>query len=251
MYKKGLDFIGWKSNDDLLTVTDVHERKGHNTYYRIVCHICSLDTELFPLGYFVASKSHLLSGNKPCGCSKSPKWNSDQYLIRARRIADERFVVLDYVDGFKNNTSLIACVCNSCSHEWTVRIANVLNGVGCPECAKRSVRHYGYFFNRIDELDYLYIISFDGLFLKIGRAFNVQRRLYGLRMQSGIQNLNVLAVYSGSHNIVWSLEQRLHRELNILGYKHVDSAWTNESFVNASFDFAIDFLNQSSLVEIK
>lgn len=87
--QKSEDFIGWKSQDGKLEVIGVAGKQGSNATFKVTCTECSKDTELFPDGYFVSTKCDLIRGRKPCGCSKTPKWNGWQFLILAKRAAKE------------------------------------------------------------------------------------------------------------------------------------------------------------------
>jgi hypothetical protein len=99
--EKSEDFIGWKSEDGKLEVIGIHGKtKGRISIFKVTCTECYRDSELFPDGYFVSLKGHLLNGEKPCGCSKIPKWNKDQFLILARRAAKERFIVHGFAEEF-------------------------------------------------------------------------------------------------------------------------------------------------------
>ena len=88
-YERAEDFIGWKSEDGKLEVTGIAGKQGRNTTFKVKCIECSKDHELFPDGYFISLRQHLVNGAKPCGCSKSPKWVDWQYLILARRIGEK------------------------------------------------------------------------------------------------------------------------------------------------------------------
>ena len=94
--EKAEDFIGWKSPDGKLEVIGIIE-KSKNTTFKVTCNECSKDKELFPDGYFVSQKGSLVNGSKPCGCSKQPKWEDWQYLVKAKRVAGERGYI---VHGF-------------------------------------------------------------------------------------------------------------------------------------------------------
>ena len=54
--QKPEDFIGWKSPDGKLEVIGIIGKQGTNTVYKVTCTECCKDKELFPSGYFVATK---------------------------------------------------------------------------------------------------------------------------------------------------------------------------------------------------
>lgn len=130
-------FIGWKSEDCKLEVIDKDKIQGKSRkqYYRVVCNICKEDTELFPTGYFITTKERLLNGNIPCGCSKSYRWNKDQYLIRIKR-SIKNIIVIGYTEKFKGNVTKVKCRCEVCGYTWETQVAALLSGSSCASCAK-------------------------------------------------------------------------------------------------------------------
>lgn len=99
-YEKAEDFIGWKSEDGKLEVIGIAGKQWTSVTYKVVCTECSKDKELFPDGYFISTKYNLNSGRKPCGCSKSPRWEDWQYLILARRAVEGYFIVHGFSEEF-------------------------------------------------------------------------------------------------------------------------------------------------------
>lgn len=103
-YEKADDFIGWKSEDGKLEVIGIAGKdKWGGSLFKVTCSECSKDPELFPDGYFVSLKGELVRGQKPCGCSKSPKWYDWQFLILARRAGEKKdFIIHGFAEPFKN-----------------------------------------------------------------------------------------------------------------------------------------------------
>lgn len=98
--EKAEGFVGWVSPDGNLKVVELIE-KSKNSKYKVICKVCSEDKELFPLGYFISTKQHLLNGCKPCGCSKKPEWKDWQFLILAKRVATtNNFNIVGLAQGF-------------------------------------------------------------------------------------------------------------------------------------------------------
>lgn len=130
------DFVGWKSPDGKMEVIGIHGKQGAKTLFKVTCTECSKDKELFPDGYFVSQKSHLVSGTKPCGCSNIPKWFVWQFLILARRAAKDMFIVHGFAEEFKNVRTKLNLECLKDGHKWTASINDIINnGTGCPKCA--------------------------------------------------------------------------------------------------------------------
>lgn len=252
------DFIGWKSPDGKLEVIGIADETGKNgrKLFKVTCTECSKDKELFPDGYFVSQKCHLIKCQKPCGCAFNPRWIGWQYLILARRAAKGRFIVHGFAEPFKNAYTKLNIECLKDGYKWTASIHDIINGgKGCPKCAgnikyteqealqkcidickemdydvigfvgvykgvlktrfeyickthgKQSVIYNnfvnnetrcggcakdlgngnGYYPERKDEVDYLYILNFDDKFIKVGRSFDVDKRINGLRTASKSQ----------------------------------------------------------------
>ena len=246
-YEKPEDFVGWKSDDGMLEVIDIHGKQGTATSFKVICHKCKEDKELFPLGYFVSLRGNLIRGVKPCGCSKIPKWSQEQFLILARRAAQDRFIVRGFAEEFHGVNTKLNIECLIHEHKWVANIHSVINvGSGCPKCSldarktdqqealnrckticeiegynplgfidgyknchsrfeykcpihglqsvsytsfvntgsrcrgcykdkqKVNGNGNGYFPERKDEKDFLYVLDFNDKFLKVGRSFDVE-----------------------------------------------------------------------------
>ena len=303
--QKTEDFIGWKSPDRNLEVIGIHGRQGTNALYRVTCTECSKDPELFPRGYFVSLKQNLINGKKPCGCSKSPRWEDWQFLILAHRAAKDRFIVHGFAEVFKNCKTKLNLECLEDGHKWTASINNVVNnGRGCPKCSgvykqteqealqkcidickemdynaigfvnsyknknscfeyvckahgKQNVSYhnfvnrgsrcrccyrdrqrelgnlYGYYPERKDEQDFLYILNFNNKFIKVGRSFDVDERTKSLRTLSKVPKTKIhkLRIFTATHQKIYDLEQEIHEELRYRNFQYyVD--WSTECFEN-------------------
>lgn len=300
--EKAEDFIGWKSPDGLLEVIG-QVSKGKHAKFKVVCKICSNDTELFPVGYFIRTKYELKSGKKPCGCSKSPRWTKEQLLINARRKAEGRFIVHGFVGKYKGSHTKIDCECLIDGYKWQPKLYTVSNfESGCPECAgivklsekiatlkckdicysmgytflsfiggfkstKSRLRYkcnthgthevdYGNFVNggtrcplcwkerqqdlgfcngwypeRAEEKDYLYILNFNDEYIKVGRSFDVDDRITKLKSESCCKNINKISIYTALHKEIYTMEQELHEDLRVRGFTFVPDTWySKETF---------------------
>ncbi|WP_447828932.1 hypothetical protein [Aeromonas hydrophila] len=131
------EFIGQTFNDGKLVVTGWNgERRGNNKLYSCFCSECAKDPELFGDATFRSTKSDLVNGALPCGCSKKPRWTAQQYRVLLSRKANEKYTAVVPEDA--KGTTKIQCACNAenCGHEWTVSIRDLLNaGSGCRNCA--------------------------------------------------------------------------------------------------------------------
>lgn len=321
-YQKAEDFIGWKSPDGKLNVIGIADKpKRGITLFKVTCTECSKDKELFPAGYFVSTKGHLINGKKPCGCSKIPKWKDWQFLILARRAAKGRFIVHGFSEGFKNQNTKLNLECLKDGYKWTTSISKIVNkGTGCPKCSgnarpteqealqkcidickemdydaigfvgsyknQRSRFEYkckihgkqnvsyndfvngrrrciycwkerqkdlgngnGYFPERANEQDFLYILNFNDKFIKVGRSFDVERRISELQRESGIKEIIKLRIFASIHQEIYDLEQELHEELRDRGFQYyVD--WSTECFENESLFVLNKLLDSCKFIQV-
>lgn len=135
------NFIGKTFNSGRLEVVGIiGKTKSYNLIYKVTCTECSKDPELFPEGYFASTKGNLLSGKIPCGCSKSPKWESFQFLILANRAAKGRFIVHGFSEEFNNVHTKLSLECIKDGHIWNASIDSVtISGAGCPKCKAAKI----------------------------------------------------------------------------------------------------------------
>ncbi len=332
--EKAEDFIGWKSSDAKLEVIGISgKNKWGAALFKVTCTECSKDKELFPDGYFVSTKSNLLSGKKPCGCSSNPQWTKEQFIERVSRLGKEgSFAVIGLVGQFKNAHSRLKCKCLIDNNVWEAKINNLLNGRGCPECKiktiadlhrnsyndvfrkckeicdemnyvfigfpegyknQKSYLHYtckthgdqcvrydsfvnqetrcpdcwkeklktilrengngnGYYPERKDEKDFLYVLNFNNQFIKVGRSFDVDDRIDNLKTPSvsGIKNIIKLRIFTATHQEIYDYEQELHEELRKLGFQYHVS-WSNECFENNSLFILNKLLDNCEVEELK
>jgi len=393
---KSKDFIGWKSEDGLLEVVDIYGKQGSITTFKVICHKCKEDKELFPLGYFVSTKKNLEKGQKPCGCSKSPRWNQEQYLILARRAAQDRFIVHGFAEEFHGNKTKLDCECLIDGYKWTPNLNHLVTGdrTGCPKCGgtlklneldittqcktlcneinyefigfvngfkgwnsifnyrcpkhgiqqavsyyfisvgsrcnlcaiessrelrrtsekealekcesicneinytsvgfiggykgahktyfeykcpvhgKQNVRYnnfvhngarckdccnekrkelnagfYGYYPERKDEQDYLYVLNFNNKFIKVGRSFDVNERIKKLRTESKIKKIHTIRIFTATHQEIYDLEQELHSELRERNFQYYVK-WSKECFENDCLYSLNKLLDNCDLEEV-
>lgn len=319
------DFVGWKSDDGLLEVVGIHGKQGRITTFKVVCHKCKEDKELFPDGYFVSNLHNLRSQHKPCGCSKR-MFTEKQYMILLERVATKNnFIVNGLQSDFNGIFSKVNCTCKIDGCTWTPTIERIINeSSGCPECAvtrqktpesvaesncnevcrefnyqfvgfpdgyknafsrfeyncsKHGIQNVsyndfinngsrcptcwkerqldsgngnGYYPERKDEQDFLYVLDFDSQFIKVGRSFDVAERIKDLRKpkNSGIKNIIKLRTFTATHQEIYDLEQDILEELRERGFQHY-VPWSTECFENDCMFVLNNLLNSSGLNENK
>lgn len=121
---------------DQLEVCGWANKCGGNKLYILKCSVCCKDPELFGEGYFELPKADLLKGVAPCGCGKAPKWEKDQWVIRAARASQEHgFKFLGLSGEWKGKYTKVLQHCAS-HGEWDSGILDTLvsSGHGCPKC---------------------------------------------------------------------------------------------------------------------
>lgn len=139
----GTEFINLKGN--ILKVIDIDEsrEKSGEKKYRVTCSECSKDTELFPSGYFVSTKSNLNAGKSPCWCSK-PRPTIEQAQVVTKRKLDTskyKFIGIDKYEG-KSSSYIITLECIKHSGVFTVLYQTfVTKGTkGCSLCFKTKIQ---------------------------------------------------------------------------------------------------------------
>ena len=121
--------------------------------------------------------------------------------------------------------------------EWAKDVA----AGDCPICKIEVSRVYGWYEERQEDMDMLYVINFDNKYLKVGRTFEIETRLRHLKIQSNINNLEILHLYNDIHSKIYPLEQIIHKRLKSLGFwKNV--GWTTECFELEALPYVYEIL---------
>lgn len=265
------EFVGTSFTTDkgsVLTVTGVSGKdKQGAALFSVECSICSLDTELFPEG-LNSTKGHLQNKDgglrtPPCGCSKNTHWSQSQWKIKVQRECNQRgYIFHGWGEKFKGQYTKLDLYNPVTGNHWKSTLINsfLSKGHGDPEEAKQgqklSGHGYGYYPHRAKEQDNLYVIRFKkDQVIKVGRAFEVISRLYNGKGNSllkasshELQDIEILSIYTATHQEVYDTEQAIHAELTDLGY-HRLLEWTGEGFDYDSEGMIELLLKRSGLVE--
>ena len=112
------------------------------SHSRILVRCKKCCKEWSPLAY------HLIQGSGCPECGKilainnrkgkNAKKTHEQFVQEVRKVNRSITVVSEYT----GNRNKIDCVCNVCGNKWSVIPYSILNGIGCPECAKRKRMSY-------------------------------------------------------------------------------------------------------------
>ncbi|AGG57815.1 hypothetical protein VPBG_00043 [Vibrio phage helene 12B3] len=237
--------------------------KGNKKKFILECDTCSKDTELWSRGSITSIKGNLENSQIPCGCTKTPRWTEDQFKIKVQRACDLKgYAFHGWIGKFKGSTTKLDLENPVTGNRWqSTHINSFLSNGSCdPEASKQSQKlsgvGYGYYPHRATEQDNLYIIRFkNGQVIKVGRAFDVEKRIHhgnGLLKISNhqLQDIEILYTMTGTHQEVYDTEQWVHEELTERGFHASWIPWTTECFTEDSEDMIYRLLDESVLVEV-
>lgn len=107
-------------------------------YLVVQCTKCT-DNKLYGSGYFYLNTRSFKLGCLPCGCSKAPAWNEDQYKVMLDSKLQDFNVEFKGWDGeYKGKSTKVKIYCNKhMKLTKSYSINNVLNSPvgGCKECS--------------------------------------------------------------------------------------------------------------------
>lgn len=251
------DYKFWKS--------DRVNSYGWKPYWFYTCPYCSNDEYVQAgvcNGVFESLSGSLKRGNKACRCGNYA-WSQEQREYQINKVCKEEgltFLGWENEGGYKNAKSKFKWLCSE-GHKCRTSVDKFLNcGRRCKTCSdirnKEAGNGNGYYPERKDETDYIYVINFNNEYIKVGRAFNIYNRLHhgstGLLKQSGmsIDQLKILKVLTSNHKHVFDIEQAVHHELKNKGFYHKESTWTKETFVTDSEQLIYKLLEESDLMVV-
>ena len=192
--------------------------------------------------------------NRGSGCPKCAgniKYTEQEALQKCIDICEEmNYDAIGFVGGYKNAHSKFEYICKI-HRKQSVSYYNFVNGGRrCGGCAKDDTGFYGYYPERKNETDYLYILDFDGKFVKVGRSFDVERRISELQRESEIKKIYKLRIFTATHQEIYGFEQELHSELRERNFQHY-VGWSTECFENDSLFILYKLLDKRDLEELQ
>ncbi len=95
------------------------------TKVRCRCRVCGHEWEATP--------NHLLRGAGCPACAGTQAMDAETFARRVASISPDVEVMRPYV----NARTRVACRCRVCGHEWEPLPRGLLQGNGCPACARR------------------------------------------------------------------------------------------------------------------
>ena len=228
------------------------EFKNSNTKLRLEC--------LKDGHKWTASINNVINSSRGCPkCSNKYKPTEQEALQKCIDICKEmEYNVIGFVDGYKSKRSRFEYICKIHGKQ-TVSYDNFVNGgTRCGGCWKDRQKElgnlYGYYPERKDETDFLYVLDFDGKFIKVGRSFDVDERISDIKKpsRSGVKNIKILSVYTAKHGIIYPTEQEIHDELRERGFEFRYDHWnSNELFQAESMFILQKLLDMSGLERVQ
>lgn len=206
---------------------------------------------------WTASINNVINSSRGCPkCSNKYKPTEQEALQKCIDICKEMdYNVAGFVDGYKNAYSRFEYICKTHGKQNVSYNNFVNNGTRCIGCWKdRQIdlgNGNGYYPERKDEQDFLYILNFNNKFIKVGRSFDIDERINGLKKpsESGIKNIKKLRIFTATHQEIYDYEQELHSELRERNFQHyVD--WSTECFENESLFILNKLLDNCGLEEV-
>ena len=227
-----LGFIkaGFSSKDVFTKIPNVNGQ----SCWLFTCHKCKNDEYTLTGvcdGSFKANTSGLKKGFKPCRCSANYHWTKEQREYQIKSICEDEG--LTWLGWITNNYKVSGKFRWLCSKGHLCEDTNVSNflyhGKRCKTCSNLETRFNGFYPERRDETDFLYLFDC-GDSTKIGRSFDICRRTKDLSSHKFLGfTPELLQSYTATHQVVYDTEQAIHTELRERGFQF-DCDWTTECF---------------------
>lgn len=238
----------WKPSQYLILASRAGEKKGfivhgfidkyENSYTKISCE-CLLSNHKWVTKLTNITKG--LNGCPECAIIKQ-RTSENTALKRCTDLCVAyNYTPLGFPEGYKNAYSRFEYVCPRHGKHNVSYNKFINTKQKCPECWRDKQKEiggfYGWYPERSEEQDFLYILNFDDQYIKVGRSFDIRHRLKQLSVESGIININAIYVYTALHKEIFTLEQRLHVELTNNGFYDFESTWSTETFSMDSLNY--------------
>ena len=199
--------------------------------------------------------------NKGRGCPKCKADNIGRYHRKPEQEALQKcidickemeYTPLGFVNEYKNaHETLFEYICKTHGKKRVIYHSFVNRARRCDGCVRDTYKFYGYYPERKDEQDFLYILDFNDKFIKVGRSFDVDERIKSLRTASKIlkDKIHKLRIFTATHQEIYDFEQELHSELRERNFQHY-VAWSTECFENDSLYILNKMLDECGLEEV-
>lgn len=219
------------------------------------CPVCSYDKFVQSgacSGVFYILSHNLTRGLRSCRCSNNTHYTDSQRECQIKYVCkQEGLTFLGWEDKYKNHNSKFKWECSNGHYTSTSVNSFLIGGTRCKYCRKENQKEngnfYGYYKDRSGEVDSLYILNFNNKYLKVGRSFDIGRRIKQLKKESNTNKITTVKIYTGTHEKVYKEEQFLHEELRERGFEHFESQWSTETFTLDSLPLIKKLLEETSL----
>ncbi|WAW11578.1 hypothetical protein vBAcePPAc_0201 [Aeromonas phage vB_AceP_PAc] len=256
----------WEDWQFLILARKVGEKKGfivHGFAEEFKNAKTKLNLECIKDGFkWSASIDDIINKGSGCAkCSNKYKPTEQEALQNCVDICKEmNYDVIGFVDGYRTaNKTRFEYICKIHGKQNVNYSSFVNNGSRCKGCWKDRQLEIlrdngngnGYYPERKDETDFLYVLDFDGKFIKVGRSFDVDERINSLRTASKIpkKRINKLRIFTATHQEIYDYEQELHSELREHNFQYY-VGWSTECFDNDALFILNKMLDICYLTEL-
>ena len=253
----------WKHFQYLILARRAGKKKGfvvHGFSEEFKNSHTKLNLECLKDGYkWTASVDNIINGGTGCPkCSGNIRLEEQYALQKCINICKEMdYEVIGFPEGYINAHSYFEYVCKTHEKQTVTYNSFVNGGTRCIGCWKdtqlQTMRDNGngngYFPERKDDQDFLYVLDFNSKFIKVGRSFDIKQRLKSLRTESGIKKIYKLRTFTATHQEIYDYEQELHSELRERNFQHYID-WSTECFENESLFILNKLLDNCGLEEV-
>ena len=188
---------------------------------------------------WTASINNVINKGNGCPkCSGNAKPTEQEALQKCIDICKEMdYDVIGFIDDYKNAHSSFEYICKIHGRQYVSYNSFVNKNTRCADCwidrLKELGNGNGYYPERKDEQDFLYVLNFNDKFIKVGRSFIVNKRIDALKSLSKIKKIHKLRIFTATHQQIYDFEQELLEELRERNFQHHVN-WSNECFENES-----------------
>lgn len=215
--------------------------------FKVVCNDCKdhvFSLEVSDVSTYFCEVSNLLKGQLCCACNPKYRMNKCETLLMCEITSQMCTTTFeDFSEEFKNcNNTSATFSCDKCNFIFKRFVGKWLRGNNsCPLCIQTCNRN-GWYPEKKDDPDTLYVLKFTNGTCKIGRTFNINSRF------SSFPEIENKTFYTGTHRDVYEVEQKILENLKIRGSR-LDLGFTKEGFDTFEWDFVIGKIHDSGLLE--
>lgn len=233
LYKGLLEKFNLAKKDQAwrLLWADHTPKKSPYYLYHFTCSNCNEDKlyndvlKFCPI--YTTSLGTLKLGSSTCNCDKPIKLEKEDFIIYARhtlRSEGSEFIKVKYEDreGFLSGN--IHWRCGGCGANREQKITDFW--AGC-RCSCGNTNNMGLYINRLEEDDFLYLMRIGSTHIKIGRSFNVHKRVRELK-HAFSDDVKLIQCYSAKHHIIYKMEANIKVRIREIGmyYNKTSDGWS-------------------------